>query len=369
MGVRGSITDRPWGATLVALRGLEQDAELELVSARGECFQIAFRDGLVVAATSSHSADSVARVALSSRLASPQHAKLYATVEDVERFGEHVGLNATQRKELARRVLLQRVARTFAIDDGHYEVESCTRAPLHPEVSVDIRAAIYLGMHTNLSQQRLTRTRHRVGGARFLLRPGAAHVLPAFELGPDEEIVIEALRTGTSVAELEAAHRELDPRMVEALLCTLAICEVVSQTELAGRTPTPRVPTMTPVPRTGSPETTEGFAMGDAQRTKLRPPALARTDVHALIELGNLLLERGVDHFTFLGLPFGATPDAVREAYVEFARYLRPEALEVLGIDGREAMHANAVFAQIVIAYTVLTEPSRRREYVATLPR
>lgn len=86
-----------------------------------------------------------------------------------------------------------------------------------------------------------------------------------------------------------------------------------------------------------------------------------------MIEVGTLLLERSVDHFSFLGLSFDASVEEVREAYLEFARYLRPEKLAELGITGTQAEEANAVFAQVTIAHTVLTDPARRRDYVARL--
>jgi hypothetical protein len=105
----------------------------------------------------------------------------------------------------------------------------------------------------------------------------------------------------------------------------------------------------------------------EAQPTRMRPPALDLEEVRELIEVGTLLLGRSVDHFSYLGLSFDAPVEEVREAYLEFARYLRPEKLAELGIVGQEAEDANAVFAQVIIAYTVLTDPHRRREYVAIL--
>ena len=56
----------------------------------------------------------------------------------------------------------------------------------------------------------------------------------------------------------------------------------------------------------------------------------------------------------------------MREAYLELARYLRPEKLAELGI-ADETDDARSVFAQVVIAFTVLTDPSRRADYLATL--
>lgn len=515
--VKGSVADRPWGATLAAIAQAGRNGQLDLVGSE-QRYSIAFVHGLVVGATSPLPVDSVARIALSNRLITALQARTYGKIDDVDRFADAVKLTPPQTLHLKRRVLIQRVARTFAVDEGDYAIDERLTIPALLGVEVDIRAAIYLGMRMNLSQQRLTRTMHRVGHSRFVLEPSAINDLAKFELGEEEQIVLDRLHDGTSLAELEANHRELDPRMIEALLCTLAVCGAVTQHELpptalavgtapppivtaippglarlgqntlaaraptprepvvtrtptqrdpaiggrtptlrdpslGGRTPTPREPTITPpfgvegnpdvsavpmlirrdpdvsrpaarprtltedeiavssrttttrdaIPRTRTtrdehrtvPVATRELAeliaksspraatRGDLSRptrerqmtdpflevqpTKMRPPALDLEEIRELIEVGTILLERSVDHFSFLGLSFDAPMEEVRDAYLEFARYLRPEKLIELGIAGQEAEDANAVFAQVVIAFTVLTDPHRRREYVAML--
>lgn len=229
--VRGSIADRPWGATLAALGLSGCSGQLELTGG-DQRYQIAFVHGLVVGATSPLAVDSVARVALSNRLITALQAKTYGKIDDVDRFADAVKLTAPQTIHLKRRVLIQRVARTFAVDVGDYTVDERLTIPALLGVEVDIRAAIYLGMRMNLSQQRLTRTMHRVGHSRFVLEPCAINDLAKFELGDEEQLVIDRLHDGTSLAELEANHRELDPRMIEALLCTLAMCNAVTQHDL-----------------------------------------------------------------------------------------------------------------------------------------
>ncbi|CAN5795905.1 hypothetical protein BH11MYX2_BH11MYX2_10410 [soil metagenome] len=465
--VRGSVSDRPWGATLAAIALGGRSGQLDLSADGNQRFSIAFVHGHVVGATSPLPVDSVARIALANRMIPAMIAKAYAKIDDVDRFADAVKLTAPQANHLKRRVLLQRVARTFSIDVGKYVLEERLSIPVMLGIEVDIRAAVYLGMRMNLSQQRLTRTLHRIGGARFQLVPEAISTLAKCELGDDEQIVIDALHDGTSIPELQAAHHDLDPRMMEALLCALVVCDAAMQTDVAGRTPTPRDPTFTParglaanhaeyvtvsrtmsdlavpveqstaaprraprvddtsdasavpmlirrdpdvvIPRTtprlpteprtltkksldnkrtspvstvqlaelvhqsrrstppGSPVRSYTDPFLEAQPTKARPPALDHDEVHELIEVGVMLLEQGVDHFSYLGLSYDAPLDEVREAYVEFARYLRPEKLRELGIEGHEAQEANAVFAQVVIAYTVLTDPARRRTYLAEL--
>jgi hypothetical protein len=415
MLVRGRITDRPWGATLAAIGQSGRSGQLTLHTADHKVFRIAFAHGVVVGATSPQSVDSVPRIALAARLIAAEQARLWRKTDDVDRLAAHTNLSARQVQELKRRVIIQRVARTFSVDAGDYVVEDRITIPVMFGIEVDIRAAIYFGMRMNLSEQRLTWTRLKVG-SRFVLRPQAVEDLPRYGFGEDEQPVLDALRGGTCVPELEVAHRDLDPRMIEAVICTLAVCDSVISTEVIApqemslsRSPTPREPTMTRVPTPRKPTTTgsedcvpllvhdnpsitrsreisrpptfprtstraltqqrwptDPFL--DGQRTTRRATALSYDEVEQLIAVGIELLDRGVDHFTFLGLPYGASIADVREAYLEFARYLRPEKLAEIGIDDDD-YDARSVFARVVIAFTVLTDPGRRAEYLRDMDR
>jgi hypothetical protein len=195
------------------------------------------------------------------------------------------------------------------------------------------------------------------------------------------------------------------------VLVALAACDAIAHAELLtrvptpqdaslARTPTPREPTLTRVPtprqptmsavpvligedpeirpaRSSAPTRppsvpravtyrafTDPFL--EVQSTTQRPSPLSFAQIKRLIASRAALLGSGCTHFEFLGIPFNASVAEVRTAYLEMARYLRPERLKELGIV--DAQHdARSVFAQVVIAYTVLTDPSRRTEYLAML--
>jgi hypothetical protein len=416
--MRGTVAHRPWAATLAAIGIGGRSGQLTLRSSNNKFYRIAFSHGIVVGATSPLAADSVSRIALAHHMISPAQAQQIVrtlgktAADDVDRFAEATGLPAAQIQLLKRRVIIQRAGRTFDVEEGEYRVDDRVAIPVLLGVEVDIRAAIYYGVRKNLSQERLT-TDLRQLGTRFVLRGDAQADLARFELGDAEQPVLDALREGTSIPELEATHRELDPRMMLAVMVALAACDAIVHVELLSRVPTPqdaslsrtpthREPTLTRVPTPREPTMScVPVVIGDdpeirparssaptrppsvpravtyraftdpfleIQSTTQRPSPLSFAQVKRLISSRAKLLGTGCDHFEFLGIPFDAAVADVRAAYVEMARYLRPERLKELGIVD-EGHDARSVFAQVVIAYTVLTDPTRRAEYMATLPR
>lgn len=415
---RGTVAQRPWAATLAAMGLGGRSGQLTLRGANGKQYRVAFSHGIVVGATSPIVADSVSRIALAHHMIGAAQAQQIArtlgkaSADDVDKFAEATGLPAAQIQLLKRRVIVQRTARTFDVETGDYQVDDRVTIPVLLGVEVDVRAAIYLGARKHQTQERLTSDLRQLG-TRFVLRNDERGDLSRFDLGEAEQPVIDALREGTSIPELEASHRDLDPRMVVAVLVSLAACDAITQATLltrvptpqdasVARAPTPREPTMTrvptpreptvscvPVPIGEDPEITPARTSRptrppsvpravtyraftdpflEVQSTTQRPSPLSFAQVKRLIASRAALLGTDCDHFEFLGIPFDAPVAEVRAAYLEMARYLRPERLKELGIV--DTSHdARSVFAQVVIAHTVLTDPARRAEYVETRKR
>ncbi|MDB4954417.1 MAG: Molecular chaperone, heat shock protein Hsp40 [Myxococcales bacterium] len=406
--LHGTVADRPWGVTLSAL-GLETRTAQLTLRADGKQFCVAFSGGLVIAATSPLAADSVARIALTSHLInSSQIGELVAQLQaspardEIEVVAETAKLSAEQSTKLRHRLVAQRAARTFSIDRGDYVIEDRITLPV-TDSRLDIRNVIYMGVRMNLSEQRLADDL-REFGTRFVLKLEALDDLARFGFTDAERPIIAALRAGTSLPELEASYREIDPRTAQAVVYALASCDALTRSEpqmtlaraptprdpIMSRTPTPREPTVSRVPTrrepmlsteppppseptvtrfrtpTGPRTYTESFSEGKA--TTVRPSPLSVQEVEALITEKSALLDQGVDHFTLLGVPLFASADEVRAAYLELARYLRPSKLAELGIDD-ELMSAQSLFAQVGIAFTVLTDPARRPNYIETLKR
>jgi hypothetical protein len=408
----GKVQDRPWGATLAAIARAGQTGVLRLRSSDDKVHRIAFERGKVVGATSPLSADSVARIALAGKLVTPPQVAAFnkrarvTPAEELDVFVLAAALRGAPVEQLKRRVLVQRAARTFTLEQGEFSFEEHVTIPVIAGMHIDVRSVVYHGARLMLDQQRLITDLHHFG-TRFVLAIADAELAP-FEFGADEGLVLAGLRKGTSTAELEAMHRDLDPRMVQAVIYALAACGAIEQ--LASSLPARPAPTAAkpppvpatkppPVPATKPPPTrsakpppvpakalarkrtardtpgelakgtrrwTEPFI--EIRPTTVRPNPLSAAELRELLAEGGRMLERGVDHFTMLGVPIGASVETVRSAYIELARNLRAERLAELRVHDQD-FRARALLAQISIAYTVLTEPARRAEYFAGLRR
>jgi hypothetical protein len=399
--MKGTLADRPWAATLNSIAVAGHSGQLTLKS-DGKIYQVAFANGVVVGATSPCPADTVQRIGLTN-LGLPA-ASIAAAVrilgrgDDVDKFTEAAGLVNNAAVDFKQRVLIQRVARTFTCERGEFVLEDKVTIPVLQRVVVDVRAAIYHGMRMHVPEIKLVAELRQLG-ASFILYPEAAPHLEKFDLGAEAEVILSELRGVTSVPELEALHRDLDPRLVLAVLTALATCNVIMPIEARVRTaqdisiqraPTPRSPTISRVPTPRQPTTSTSvpvdvrheaptnkypLAAGSQPRISRtqtadfdsdRTMTITASQIRQLIASRVAMLECGVDFFSFLGIPFGAPAEHVRAAYLELARYLRPERLAELRI-GDERNEARTVFAQALIAMTTLTDERRRAEYMAAV--
>jgi len=143
-------------------------------------------------------------------------------------------------------------------------------------------------------------------------------------------------------------------------------------TGLHGRTITSGLtPGRTP---TGQPPATARVATGQpvAGRTPTGEPAVSRTSTarrtKALIAARQILLEQNADYYQLLGVPFDASADIVRTTYLSLSRVLHPDKLTDLGVDDPTGA-AGKLFAAISQAFTVLTDPVKRNDYMVALLR
>ncbi|HWU91475.1 MAG TPA: hypothetical protein VN253_29610, partial [Kofleriaceae bacterium] len=233
----GTVGDRPWGVVLGELAASRYTGQLTLTAEGGKPYRVAFAGGAVVGASSPLASDAVARVALTSHLVSssrvPALARAVAAApsrDEVEVVAELTRLTREQAARLRRRLLVQRTARTFSVDRGAYVLDEQITVSSAPGIAAEVAPAIWLGVRMNLSQERLAEDLRRLG-ARFVLRAEEAD-LARLELTEEDRRIVQALRPGASLPELEARYRELEPRAMQATIYALVatgLCEGIAR--------------------------------------------------------------------------------------------------------------------------------------------
>jgi hypothetical protein len=247
---------------------------------------VAFDRGYIVGATSPLAIDSVARVALTSRLilptqipevlqrvlAAPKHR------DEVDVVAELAKLSPERTIGLRQRLVTQRAARTFSLD-CEYVIEEHISITRHATCQIDVHAVVYSGALANLAPERLARDLRQLG-SRFKLRPLSLRDLTRFEFPEIMQPLLETLRSSTSLPELEVKHRELDPRLVHSavyalLACELCIVEREPQPDVFPRGTTASVPLIRDpaAPRVETNEASKPIARVSLAATELLPRA------------------------------------------------------------------------------------------------
>jgi hypothetical protein len=240
---RGQITDRPWGLTFgqIGLRAVS--GQLTVRASDGREYKVAFEEGAIVGATSPQPADAVTRIAMTSGLISSSQVanvarQIAATpeIDEIALLASACRLGPDQVAKLRRRVLMQRAARTFSVEAGSFVLEEDITIPTAPDAAVDVRSVVYQGARLNLSELRLV-AELRALGSRFTLGETALEHAEWFGLDAQAMPVLDALRGGTTLPEIEARHREIDPRTVQSVIYALVACREVTATQAGDQSP------------------------------------------------------------------------------------------------------------------------------------
>lgn len=122
----------------------------------------------------------------------------------------------------------------------------------------------------------------------------------------------------------------------------------------------------------GGAECEEGSAAAPAAESAPRTPAGGEAEAPAAAALRREIAVKfsrldELDHYALVGVDARSNTDAIKRAYLAAAKIYHPDALARLRIEGEIREHANRVFAEIGKAYSVLSNPTRRREYDALL--
>lgn len=231
---RGRVTDRPWALTVatVVRRGVTGQITLE---ADQKHYAIAFDRGAIVAACSPTIGDSVLRVALTSHLVVPSqigelNRRMTANPQrdEVDIVGEVARLSPAQLDKLRTELTVRRAARTFAVEDGEFVIEDRITIPTSG-CEVDIRTVLYYGIRMHMSDTRMSSDLRMLGGSYFVLQQSSADIAK-LGFSDDEAPLLATLRKGATIPELEARHRDIDPRAMLAAICTLVAVGAVQVT-------------------------------------------------------------------------------------------------------------------------------------------
>jgi hypothetical protein len=238
---RGTVADRPWGRTMSFVADRRFSGEL-VVDLDGKRYVVGFDHGAVVAAASPLGTDAAVRVALTAGLVtSSQVAEISRQVmarpdlDEVDAVADAARLGPDQADRLRRRVIAHKAIRGFALDRGDFVLTDERTLGFDPVHAIDVRALIFLGARTHMTEQRLLQELARVGPG-FQLRADAISTLPQYGFSEAEKPVLAALRAApVAVIDLDAAAPELDPRTVRAVAYALAVTNAldVAQSSVA----------------------------------------------------------------------------------------------------------------------------------------
>lgn len=404
------MLDRPWGRTLgaLALRGLT--GQVNLTGTDGKVYSVGFHGGTVCGAHSANMADSAARIALTSGLVSSTQVadivkRQFADKhrDEVELIADYIHLQPDQAMRLRRRAILQKAARSFALERADFIVEDHITVRFVPGSELDIRSVIYLGARQFLSEARLNGELGQLGQW-FQLKPELTEYLPQYSFGEAEQPVLEALARGAGLAEIE--RPEIEQRMARAVIYALVSCgqcNVESSVRAVPRpapTPRPQSTTQAPRPPSGNTQAPPRQRPGDtlnqptfrradteadaptnrpAERKKApttrvpqprrnATPTAMTNEVELLIKQRLAVLDTGGDHFQLLSIARESTPSHIQKAYFALARLLHPDRLSALGI-ADETRSAQRLFAQVNTAFAVLSDAKKREAYLDILDR
>ena len=251
MDMEGDLIGRtPWATTLAGIARTHPTAEL-VIEAGDKCYRIAFEGGAIVGAVSPLTTDSAVRIATVNhfvpRSLGPEITKRVTATPDADELDilvETATLTTEQAAALWKLIIAQRAARTFALDSGRYSVTPEITIRRLPGTSVDLGPVIYQGTRLNLPEDRLD-AQLRGAGTYFVMRPDAD--LTRFGFDETVQPLIDALSHGSNLPELEAKHRDVDPRTLRALIATLVACEQCEAFFEAAVTPTVLSPELPPI--------------------------------------------------------------------------------------------------------------------------
>lgn len=432
---RGQVRERPFARVVYAISTRSFRGDLALHD-QGDTYRVAWQDGQVVAAESASPADAVGRVALNAGLISTTQlsgitAELtgVSSAAQLDAVARVAKLDDTKRSMLARRALLQRATRIFALPDAMFELyEPSSIAPATGIAPIGVRTLIHHGLASHYSEERLREELAAVAGARFQLAgtdEAARARLAEYGLGRSGiECVRVLARTPSTLDQLCSALSHVPVK--EILACVYALLsadDLVTNALEAGAVPgRPRRPKTASIPGwQSSSSTAPAVAAAPAPRASTAPGVVAAApaprastvpgvvaaasapraniaravtdpgavgsrsvklsvgkhrnrapdpervnEIRARFEATRQRADSGCDHYQLLGVARDAALSEIRSAYLELAKQLHPDRIRGFGLT-EHTRAAERLFTSINGAYHAISTPDKRARYDATL--
>ena len=253
---RGTVQDRPWGRTLCFVADRRFSGEL-IVDSENRRYVVSFDEGAVVAAISPLATDAAVRVALTAGLVmSSQVAEIGRQVtarsdlDEVDAVAHALRLAPDQVDRLRRRVIAHKAIRGFALERGDFILTDERHISFSPNHAIDVRALIYLGARTHMTEQRLLQELARLGPG-FQLKADAIPTLLQYGFSEAEKPILAALRSAPiATLDVDAAAPELDPRTARAVVYSLAVTNALDVSTTSVGVDRPHTGTKTPTSQT-----------------------------------------------------------------------------------------------------------------------
>jgi tetratricopeptide (TPR) repeat protein len=399
---KGTLRERPVPRLIQQVFRKRITGCLVVTDDSGDMTRVFIREGSPVYAERPTDIDRLDRILVSSGLVTAE--AVAAADAEVVRSGRRLGEVLIGRKVITREALAEvlktqirrKVTRLFFAREGQFEIyvqpHRFGDGEEFPLMRADPRGFLYAGIRSAYDDDRLKNELLPLAGYLFrLISSVPPAVIPGMGIDPADPTLLAVRDRALTLDDLPiAGSKATDSR---ALILALLYSDLLDATVISARV-SAGVPTASNDPLsapviTGNDRRTTWTAIpvltaaqlnaaqaAQNQRAaaisgeystvrKPTPNPASPTDAlrSAIIELNQKLDTSS--HFEILGLPENATPDEVNGMYMRALRTYHPDRLAAAGL--RElAPQAERVMARMGEAASVLRDPKRRADYVAT---
>jgi tetratricopeptide (TPR) repeat protein len=398
---KGTLRERPVPRLIQQVFRKRITGCLVVTDDSGDVTRVFIREGSPVHAERPTDIDRLDKILIASGLVS---AEMVAKVDaEVARTGRRMGEVLIGRKLITREALTEvlksqmrrKITRLFFARDGSFEIFVYAHrfgdGEEFPLMRVDPRGFLYAGIRSAYDDERLKNELTPLAGYLFrLVASVPAPVIPGMGIDPADPTLIAVRNRALTLDDLPVpGAKATDSRaLVLALLYSdLLDATVISAPASAGvpgaasdplsapvitgddrRTTWTAIPVLTAAQLNAAQaaQSQKVSATGEyatVRKTTPSPSSPADALRTAILEL-NQKLETS-SHFEILSVPENATADEVQGMYMRALRMYHPDRLAAAGL--RElAPQAERVMARMGEAASVLRDPKRRADYVAT---